>query len=40
LVGLAEVAFVAAAGLGEGFFGLAVFLVAVMFGCSGSSVIG
>jgi hypothetical protein len=32
LVDLAEVALVAAAGLGAGFLGLAVFLVVVMFG--------
>jgi hypothetical protein len=40
LVGLAEVALAAAAGLGADFLGLAVFLVAVMFGCSGASVTG
>jgi hypothetical protein len=32
-MGLAEVALAAAAGLGAGFLGLDVFLVAVMFGC-------
>jgi hypothetical protein len=40
LVGLAEVALAAAAGLGAGLLGLAVFLVAVIFGCSGASVTG
>jgi hypothetical protein len=37
-VGLAEDALAAAAGLGAAFLGLAVFLVAVTFGCSGASV--
>jgi hypothetical protein len=40
LMGLAEAALAAAAGLGAGFLGLAVFLVAVTFGCSGASVTG
>jgi hypothetical protein len=40
LVGLEEVALAAAAGLGAGFLGLAVFLVAITFGCSGASVTG
>jgi hypothetical protein len=40
LMGLAEVALAAAAGLGAGFLGLADFLVAVTFGGSGASVTG
>jgi hypothetical protein len=40
LVGLTEVTLVAAAGLGAGFVGLTVFLVAVVFSCSGDSVTG
>jgi hypothetical protein len=40
LVGLAEDALAAAAGLGAGFLGLADFLVAVIFGGSGASVTG
>jgi hypothetical protein len=38
LEGLADLALMAAAGLCAGFLGLDVFLVAVMFGCSGASV--
>jgi hypothetical protein len=40
LLDLTVATLVVAVGLGTGFLGLAVFLVAVTFGCSGASVTG
>jgi hypothetical protein len=40
LEGLAEAALVAAEGLGAGFLGSTIFLVAVTIGCSGAYVTG